>query len=78
MNISKSNKDMLIQISQRYSEIHEELSKIENVLKSITSNKNQLIAEIKNLRESEVSLINKIEKDIGRPIKNNDLIELIN
>lgn len=77
MNINATDTKLLIEISQRYRKIHSDLTHIENQLIEISKNKDSLIEEIKNLRTSEASIINKIEHDIGKSLSSDDLMKIL-
>lgn len=78
MNIKEEDKTKLKEIVSRYSEIHIEISKLEKEMLKIVDAKNTVATELTNLREIEVSLINKIEEDNGIKLTQDILTEIVN
>lgn len=78
MNIKEEDKTKLKEIVSRYSEIHIEISKLEKEMLKIVDAKNTVVTELTNLREIEVSLINKIEEDNGIKLTQDILTEIVN
>lgn len=78
MNITKEEKDTLKKIVNRYAEIHIEINNIEKEMISILDRKNVISEELHTLRESEVSLINKIEEETGYKLTQDILTEIVN
>lgn len=77
MNIKEEDKTKLKEIVSRYSEIHIEISKLEKEMLKIVDAKNTVVTELTNLREIEVSLINKIEEDNGIKLTQDILTEIV-
>jgi len=78
MNIKQEDKIELKAIVNRYAEIHIEISKLENEMLKLVDAKNIISSELYNLRESEISLINKLEEDTGSKITQEVLNEIVN
>jgi len=78
MNIKQEDRSKLKEIVNRYSEIHIEITKLEREMLSLVDAKNQITSELTNLRETEISLINKIEEDTGSEMTQAILTEIVN
>ena len=78
MNIKQEDRSKLKEIVNRYSEIHIEINKLEKEMLAIVDAKNEITSELTNLRETEISLINKIEEDTGSEMTQDILTEIVN
>lgn len=78
MNIKNEDVIELKKIVNRYSEIHIEINKLEKEMLAIVDAKNEITSELTNLRETEISLINKIEEDTGSEMTQAILTEIVN
>ena len=78
MNIKEEDKVQLKSIVNRYSEIHIEIKKLEVEMLKLVDAKNEVSTELLNLRETEISLINKIEEDTGEKLTQDLLTEIVN
>jgi hypothetical protein len=78
MNIKNEDVIELKKIVNRYSEIHIEINKLEKEMLLIVDAKNKITSELTNLRETEISLINKIEEDTGSEMTQAILTEIVN
>ncbi len=78
MNIKEEYKKELKAIVNRYAEIHIEIKKLEEEMLKLVDSKNDVSTELLNLRDTEISLINKIEEDIGEKLTQEFLTEIVN
>ena len=78
MKIKEEDKVQLKSIVNRYSEIHIEIKKLEVEMLKLVDAKNEVSTELLNLRETEISLINKIEEDTGEKLTQDILTEIVN
>jgi|AntRauTorckE6833_2_1112554.scaffolds.fasta_scaffold66095_2 t-SNARE complex subunit (syntaxin) len=78
MNIKEEYKKELKAIVNRYAEIHIEIKKLEEEMLKLVDSKNDVSTELLNLRDSEISLINKIEEDLGEKLTQDFLTEIVN
>jgi hypothetical protein len=78
MNITQEDTKTLKAIVNRYAEIHIVISNLEKEMLTLVDRKNVISEELNTLRESEVSLINKIEEDTGSKMTQEILTEIVN
>ena len=78
MNIKHEYKIELKSIVNRYSEIHIEINKLEREMLELVDAKNKITSELTNLRETEISLINKIEEETGSEMTQEILTKIVN
>jgi hypothetical protein len=65
-------------ISNKYAEIHIEIKRLEVEMLKIVDSKNAISTELLNLRDTEISLINKIEEELGETLTQEFLTEIVN
>ena len=78
MNIDNIDIKTLKQITKSYSVIHGEMNDLEADMIDIKNRQSTISNELKDLRELEISLINKIETDSGEKVTQEILTEIIN
>jgi hypothetical protein len=78
MNITNDDKMKLRHITNRYAQIHAEVRELEQKMLEIVDKKNVITSELYNLRDAEISLINKIEEDTGLTLTQDILTEIVN
>lgn len=78
MNIKQQDKETLKHIVTRYGEIHAEIRKLEKKISDMFNDRNLISEELNTLRESEISLINKIEEESGNKLTQTVLTKIIN
>lgn len=72
-----SKAEDLKQIYLRYAKIYEEIKEIEDLLVELGNRQRLAKQRLTDNREAERFLINKIEKEIGRALTQEDLLEMI-
>jgi uncharacterized coiled-coil DUF342 family protein len=65
MNISSELKNKALEISNEFSQIHQEYKDLDKRLHELTVKRNGLFERLSNLRALEKDLINKIEEESG-------------
>jgi len=78
MNIKQQDRKTLKSIVNRYGEIHAEIKKLEKKISVLFDDRNIISEELNTLRESEISLINKIEEETGYKLTQDVLTEIVN
>jgi hypothetical protein len=78
MNITTEDKNKLKSITESYGEVYDKINFLEVEMENIINKKNQVSDELKYLRESEISLINKIESETGEKLTHALLKKIIN
>jgi hypothetical protein len=78
MNITTEDKNKLKSITESYGEVYDKINFLEVEMENIINKKNQVSDELKYLRESEISLINKIESETGEKLTHDFLKKIIN
>jgi chromosome segregation ATPase len=77
MNIQKNLIDQLIDLSEKYSRIHSEVSSLETELVAISIKRESLSEQLNYYRSLEKELINKIEEQTGEKITADILREIL-
>lgn len=77
MKIQKNLIDQLIDLSEKYSKIHSEVSSLETELVSISIKRESLSEQLNYYRSLEKDLINKIEEQTGEKITADFLREIL-
>ncbi len=77
MKIQKNLIDQLIDLSEKYSKIHSEVSSLETELVSISIKRESLSEQLNYYRSLEKDLINKIEEQTGEKITADYLREIL-
>lgn len=77
MKIQKNLIDQLIDLSEKYSKIHSEVSSLETELISISIKRDSLSEQLNYYRSLEKDLINKIEEQTGEKITADYLREIL-
>lgn len=70
-------KNEIIRISSQYAFIHERLSNLQSTITFLIEQRDQIQSELIKNKEDEALVINKIEESIGRPLTQEDLIDLV-
>lgn len=77
MKIQKNLIDQLVDLSEKYSKIHSEVSSLETELVSISIKRESLSEQLNYYRSLEKDLINKIEEQTGEKITADFLREIL-
>lgn len=77
MNIQKNLMDQLVDLSEKYSKIHSEVSSLETELVAISIKRESLSEQLNYYRSLEKDLINKIEEQTGEKITADILREIL-
>lgn len=77
MKIQKNLIDQLVDLSEKYSKIHSEVSSLETELVSISIKRESLSEQLNYYRSLEKDLINKIEEQTGEKITADYLREIL-
>lgn len=77
MEISKKHTEELKKITRSYHKIHNEYSSLEAQLMLMLTRKDKMSKDLTNLRELEISVINKIESETGKKVTHDDLVKIL-
>lgn len=78
MKIDKNQINELNRLKNEYLKIHDKVKLLDEKIHFINIEKDIVVKELNDLRESEISLINKIEQDTGIKLTPDLLIKLLN
>lgn len=67
----------LKQIYSKYGEIYEEIKQLEEHAIELSNRQRSVHQRLSDAREAEKIVINKIEADLGRPLNQEDLLQII-
>jgi hypothetical protein len=73
----KKDIDRLKQLTVIYSDIHTALNEIGAEVQKLTEMRKGLSEVLNKTRDEEKSLINKLEKSLGKKLSPNDILEII-
>jgi predicted nucleic acid-binding Zn-ribbon protein len=62
----------------KYAEVHDQLNSLDQEVQTLLSRQSKLSQELSQLRADEKELINKIEKDLNRPILLDEIMQIVN
>jgi hypothetical protein len=75
--IDQEHRDEIIEIFEMYKNIRENISSVEKLVKMLEEKQELLHEQLTNNRNREKDLINKIEKELGRKIMQEELLEIL-
>ena len=75
--IGQEHRDEIIEIFEMYKNIRENISSVEKFVKMLEEKQELLHEQLTNNRNREKDLINKIEKELGRKIMQEELLEIL-
>jgi acyl carrier protein len=75
--IGQEHRDEIIEIFEMYKNIRENISSVEKLVKMLEEKQELLHEQLTNNRNREKDLINKIEKELGRKIMQEELLEIL-
>jgi hypothetical protein len=76
--MKKEDITLLKELHNKYAEAHDELNTLSLMLEKIEERRQVIRQILDDTRESEKALINKLEKDLGKTLSVEALIEIIN
>jgi hypothetical protein len=78
MNISENHKLELIDLTKRYKSLRELMVDLQERADDLSKAQKEISEKLIETRRYEQTLINNIEKDLGRKISQEDLLKILN